>query len=71
MSPQGYDDKWGCTLTTNNKIRFSGGKDDKRNSEEEKRIIRCQEMDDCNNIMLPHPKRGGLEGGRLGMRRNK
>jgi hypothetical protein len=35
------------------------------------RIIQCQEIDDRNNIMLPHPKQGGLEGGRLGMRRNE
>jgi hypothetical protein len=35
MSPQGYDDKWGCTLTANNEIRFSSGKDDKQNLEKE------------------------------------
>jgi hypothetical protein len=29
MSPQGYDDKWGCTLTA------KGGEDDKRGLEEE------------------------------------
>jgi hypothetical protein len=23
MSPQGYDDEWGCALTANNKIQFS------------------------------------------------
>jgi hypothetical protein len=34
------------------------------------RIIRSQEMDDCNNIMLLHLRQGGLEGGRLGMKRN-
>jgi hypothetical protein len=27
-------------------------------------------MDDHNNITIPHPRQGGLEGGRLGMRRN-
>jgi hypothetical protein len=26
-------------------------------------------MDDCNNITIPHPRQGGLEGGRWGMRR--
>jgi hypothetical protein len=35
------------------------------------RLIRCQEMDNRNNITLPHPRGGGLEGGRLGMRRNR
>jgi hypothetical protein len=35
MSPQGYDDKWGCTLTANNKIRFSSGEDEEHVSEEE------------------------------------
>ncbi len=35
MSPQGYDDKWGCTLTANDDIQYSGGKDDKHVSEEE------------------------------------
>jgi hypothetical protein len=35
MSPQGYDDKWGCTLTANDKIQFSGGKDDECNLKEE------------------------------------
>jgi hypothetical protein len=34
-------------------------------------LIQRQEMDDCKNITLPHPRQGGLEGGRLGMRRNK
>jgi hypothetical protein len=35
------------------------------------RIIQRQEINDCNNIMLPtHPRQGGLEGGRFGMRRN-
>jgi hypothetical protein len=34
------------------------------------RIIQHQEMDDCNNIRIPHPRQGGLEGGRLRMRRN-
>jgi hypothetical protein len=29
MNPQGYYDKWGCTLTANDKIQFSGGEDDK------------------------------------------
>jgi hypothetical protein len=28
MSHQEYNDKWGCTLTANNKSRFSGGKHD-------------------------------------------
>jgi hypothetical protein len=28
-------------------------------------------MDDRNNITIPHPRRGGLEGGRLGMRRKR
>jgi hypothetical protein len=35
VSPQGYDDKWGCTLTANDKIQFSGGKDDEHVLEEE------------------------------------
>jgi hypothetical protein len=35
MSPQGYHDEWGCTLTANNKLQLSGGKDDIRNLEEE------------------------------------
>jgi hypothetical protein len=30
MSPQGYDDEWGCPFTANNKSQFSGGEDDKR-----------------------------------------
>ncbi len=28
------------------------------------RIIQCQEVDNCNNITIPHPRQGGLEGGR-------
>jgi hypothetical protein len=35
MSPQEYDDIWGFTLTANDKIQFSGGKDDKCVLEEE------------------------------------
>jgi hypothetical protein len=27
-------------------------------------------MDDHNNITIPHPRQEGLEGGRLGMRKN-
>jgi hypothetical protein len=27
-------------------------------------------MDDHNNITIPHPRQGGLEGGGLGMRNN-
>jgi hypothetical protein len=27
-------------------------------------------MEDRNNITIPHPRQGGLEGGRLDMRRN-
>jgi hypothetical protein len=27
-------------------------------------------MDDCNNVTIPLPRQGGLEGGRFGMRRN-
>jgi hypothetical protein len=34
MSHQGYNDKWGCTLTANNKSWFNGGEDDKRILEE-------------------------------------
>jgi hypothetical protein len=34
ISHQEYNDKWGCTLTANNKSQFSGGKDDKQDSEE-------------------------------------
>jgi hypothetical protein len=34
-------------------------------------LIQCQEIDNRNNIMHPYPKGEGLEGGRLGMRRNK
>jgi hypothetical protein len=34
MSHQEYNDKWGCTLTANNKSQFSGVKDDKHDSEE-------------------------------------
>jgi hypothetical protein len=34
MSHQEYNDKWGCTLTANDKSVFSGGEDDKLNSEE-------------------------------------
>jgi hypothetical protein len=32
MSPQGYDDEWGCTLTAKQNLiqQFSSGKDDKR-----------------------------------------
>ncbi len=80
VSHQGYDEDWGCTSTANNEHWFSGGEDDEgiledKNKDEDKRDERnklnSQEMDDCNNIMLPHPGRGGLEGGRLGMKRNK
>ena len=34
VSHQEYNDKWGCTLTANNKSQFSGVKDDKHDSEE-------------------------------------
>jgi hypothetical protein len=34
ISHQEYNDEWGCTLTANDKSLFSGGKDDKRDSEE-------------------------------------
>ncbi len=34
MSHQEYNDKWGCTLTTNNESWFSGGKDVKCDLEE-------------------------------------
>jgi hypothetical protein len=34
MSRQEYNDEWGCTLTANNKSRFSGPKDDRRTLEE-------------------------------------
>jgi hypothetical protein len=34
------------------------------------RIIQHQEIEDHNNIMIPDPRQGGIEGGRLGMRRN-
>jgi hypothetical protein len=35
------------------------------------RIIQHQEIEDLNNITLPHPRQGGVEGERLGTRRNK
>jgi hypothetical protein len=34
-------------------------------------LIQCQDMEDHNNIMPLHPRQGGLERGRLGMRRNQ
>jgi hypothetical protein len=34
MSHQEYNDKWGCTLTANDKSGFSGGEDDEHNLEE-------------------------------------
>jgi hypothetical protein len=30
MSHQDYNNKWGCTLTTNNESQFSGGEHDER-----------------------------------------
>jgi hypothetical protein len=34
MSHQEYNDKWGCTLTANNKSQFSGGGNDEHDSKE-------------------------------------
>jgi hypothetical protein len=74
MSQQENHEGWGCTLPANNNSWFSSGKDDEgvleeENEDEDKRDegnnwIWHQEMDDRNNIMLPHPRQGGLEGGR-------
>jgi hypothetical protein len=81
MNLQENNEEWGCTLTANNDFNSAVVKMTKAFWRRRTRmrmsgmnlinLIQCQEMDDCNNIMLPHTRHGGLERGRLGIRRNK